>query len=304
MALDVRSSGIDGALLGRDGRWFAQAQRPIGPRPGPVEVMLGVADLAAELVRDRSAGLHVRAVGVVVPGTVAAETPIARFAANVGWREAPLAQLVSHRVDLPVALGYDVRSVALAEARLGAGQTDDSMFFVSLGAEVAAGYASLGRVDDGANGLAGEFGHLVVRPGGPTCGCGNRGCLEVFAAASRIGARYSRLIGSPVSARHVGELVRANDPIARQVWGAAVEALADALAIIVLVLDPGVIVIGGELSTAGDILLAPLRAELAQRLTFRSAPPVLPATLGGRAGLLGAALRAWDLLDGRNARRR
>ena len=298
-AIDVGGTSIKSALVGRGGERYAESTSATGRLFGPSQVLERIAATAARLVEAPPSGTFVRGVGVVVPGTVDAISGVARFAANIGWRDAPLAQFVSRRVDLPVALGHDVRSAALAEARLGAGLSDDSVFLVSIGTGVAAGYARGGRVDDGANGLAGEFGHIVVRPGGPGCGCGNHGCLEVFAAASRIGARYSNLIGHQVSARHVAALVAAKDAAAQSIWADAVEALADGLAIVVTILDPGSIVIGGGLSLAGETLLQPLRLALAKRLTFRSAPPVVATSLGDRAGLLGAALRAWDLLDGR-----
>lgn len=294
-ALDVGGTSIKAALIDRHGGVALETRRPTGVQWGPEAVVRGIVDLAAELAAapDR----RVQAVGICVPGSVDARAGVARLAVNLGWSDVPLAAIIADRTGLPVALGHDVRTAVLAEAR---SALDDvgSVFFIAIGTGIAGGLATAGVVEDGATGLSGEVGHLVVRPGGARCECGNRGCLETVASASRIADRYASAIGrSGGSAADIAALVDAGDVRAQAVWTDAVDALADAMAAVTVLMDPGRFVLGGGLSLAGSTLTDPLAAALALRLTFHRPPPITVSKLGDRAGVLGAALRAWDLLD-------
>ena len=311
-ALDVGGTSIKAALVDGKGRVLFSTRRATGVDAGPAAVVAGIVELAAELCSglglpaDTGAigEARVAAVGVVVPGTVDPVAGIARLAVNLGWQDIPLVALIEARTGLPVSLGHDVRTAALAEARIGAGAGDESMFFVSIGTGIAGGLVRGGVVEDGATGLSGEIGHLVVRPGGPACRCGNRGCLEALASASRISDRFASATGRTESAETIAALVRSGDPAARQVWGEAADALADALAAATVLVDPTRFVLGGGLSLAGATLIDPLVSAFAERMTFRTAPPISLTALGDRAGVLGAALRAWDqlaALEGRTA---
>ncbi|TDD45324.1 ROK family protein, partial [Nonomuraea terrae] len=143
----------------------------------------------------------------------------------------------------------------------------------------------------GANGWAGQIGHIPVRPDGLACGCGQRGCLAAYASGGAVAAR----VGVP-GAAEVVRLVAEGDAEAVRVWAEAVEALALALATYTLVADPAAIVLGGGVSQAGDALIVPLRERLAHRLGFRKAPEVRASSLGPLAGLIGAGLLAWRSL--------
>ncbi len=288
--LDVGGTVIKAGLVDPDGTVRHEERHATGVQRGPVAVVATILEVAAGLVRRGGAAM----VGIGVPGIVDSEAGIARYAANLGWRDVPFVRLLEDRLGVPAVLGHDVRNGALAEARLGAGAGAASVYFLAIGTGIAGGQVTSGVVDDGASGQAGEIGHLVVRPGGPACNCGNRGCLEAIASASRIAAAYRELTGTEASAAEVARLVADGDAAAGQVWSVAVDALADALAAQVVLTDPGRIVIGGGLSLAGPVLLDPLAAALPARLTFRAPPPLVAARLGDRAGLVGAALRAWD----------
>ena len=296
VALDVGGTSIKAGVIDRGGRVISETRRATGVENGPGAVVDGIVDLAQELTE--TAGAPVAAIGLCVPGTVDGTAGIARYAANLGWTDVPFVSRVAQRTGLPVVLAHDVRTAVLAEARVGAGVGAESMFFIAIGTGIAGGHARHGVVDDGSAGMAGEIGHLVVIPGGPPCQCGNRGCLEAVASASRISSRYGVLTGrTGVSAQRIAELVVAGEPEAVRIWTEAMDALADALAAATVLLDPATFVIGGGLSLAGPTLTDPLATALSARLTFRAAPPLMLSTLGDRAGLLGAALRAWDLLD-------
>ncbi|MBZ4322795.1 ROK family protein, partial [Streptomyces huiliensis] len=202
IALDVGGTGIKAALMGADATLVHETLRPTDREQGPDAVVARILDLAAEL-RDQAEkefGEPPAAAGIAVPGVVDTATGTAVYAANLGWRDLPLRDLLSRRLDgIPVALGHDVRTGGLAEGRLGAGQGADRFLFVALGTGIAGAIGIEGRVEDGANGSAGEIGHIAVRrgPDAPTCGCGGRGCLETLASASAVGRAWAAASGAP-----------------------------------------------------------------------------------------------------------
>ncbi len=237
------------------------------------------------------------AAGVVVPGVVDESRGVAVASANLGWNELPLQRLLQDRAGLPVVLGHDVRAGALAEHRLGAAQGVSDVLFLPIGYGIAAALIVDGNLLV-AGGYAGELGHIVVQPDGEICGCGRRGCLETVASAAAIGRRYSARLGhGHASAATVAGLVRTGDALACSVWDEAVAGLADALELATMLVAPKLVVIGGGLSLAGDLLLDGLRTRLDRRFLMQRPPHIVPAALGDRAGCLGAAILAFETLD-------
>ncbi|MGW5342148.1 ROK family protein [Streptomyces sp. HUAS TT3] len=300
IALDVGGTGIKAALIAEDGTLLHEARRATGRDRGPEAVVETILEFAAELHvlgRERFAA-PASAAGVAVPGIVDAAAGTAVYAANLGWRDVPMRELLSARLDsLPVALGHDVRTGGLAEGRIGAGRGADRFLFVPLGTGIAGAIGIAGRIEAGAHGYAGEIGHIVVRPGGLPCGCGQRGCLETLASASAVSRAWAAACGAPdADAADCAKAVASGDAAAREVWLTAVDALADGLVTAITLLDPGTLIIGGGLAEAGEILFAPLRAAVEERVTFQRLPDIVPAALGDTAGCLGAGLLAWDLL--------
>lgn len=301
IALDVGGTGMKAAVLDGTHRPLLRERRPTPRDGGPQAVLDAVLEFAADLREAslRRLGSAPVAAGVVVPGIVDDEAGLVRYAANLGWRDVPLRRLLSERLDgMPVALGHDVRTGGLAEGRLGAGDGADRFFFVALGTGISGALGIDGRVEPGAHSGAGEIGHVVVRPGGPACGCGQAGCLEAVASAAAVGRDWALAGGGPgADAADAARAVAAGDPAALTVWQNAVAALADGLLLVVTLLDPRVVIVGGGLAEAGDTLLRPLRAALRERLTFQQEPALVPAALGDGAGCLGAGLLAWELRE-------
>ncbi|MEU2392459.1 ROK family protein [Streptomyces sp. NPDC007369] len=300
IALDVGGTGIKAALIAEDGSLLHEARRATGRDRGPDAVVETILDFAAglhALGRERF-GAAASAAGVAVPGIVDAERGIAVYAANLGWRDVPMRALLSGRLgSLPVALGHDVRTGGLAEGRIGAGRGADRFLFVPLGTGIAGAIGIAGRIEAGVHGCAGEIGHIVVRPGGLPCGCGQRGCLETLASASAVSRAWAAACGAPdADAADCAKAVASGDAAAREVWLTAVGALADGLVTAITLLDPATLIIGGGLAEAGETLFTPLRAAVAERVTFQRLPDIVPAALGDTAGCLGAGLLAWDLL--------
>ncbi|MBT2391191.1 ROK family protein [Streptomyces sp. ISL-1] len=300
IALDVGGTGMKAALVGVDGTLLHEARRPTGRERGPDAVVESILRFAGELraYGQEHLGHSALAAGVAVPGIVDAGRGIAVYAANLGWRDVPLRALVAERIGgVPVALGHDVRTGGLAEGRIGAGKGADRFLFVPLGTGIAGAIGIAGRIEAGAHGYAGEIGHIVVRPDGPDCGCGQRGCLETLASAAAVTRAWAEASGDPdADAAHCAKAVESGDRRAVRVWHDAVDALAAGLVTALTLLDPRTLIIGGGLAEAGETLFTPLRAAVEERVTFQKLPAIVPAALGDTAGCLGAGLLAWDLL--------
>ncbi|MFD4563585.1 ROK family protein [Streptomyces sp. NPDC058467] len=300
IALDVGGTGMKAALVGADGDLLHQARRATGRERGPDAVVGTILEFAAELraYGEQRFGEPASAAGVAVPGIVDAQHGIAVYSANLGWRDVPLRRLLGDRLGgVPVALGHDVRTGGLAEGRIGAGRGADRFLFVPLGTGIAGAIGIDGGVEEGAHGFAGEIGHIVVRPGGTPCPCGQRGCLERFASAAAVSQAWATASGDPqADAADCAKAVESGDERAVRVWQEAVDALADGLVTALTLLDPRTLIIGGGLAEAGETLFTPLRAAVERRVTFQKLPSLVPAALGDTAGCLGAGLLAWDLL--------
>ncbi|MDT3724992.1 ROK family protein [Streptomyces sp. DSM 41972] len=301
IALDVGGTGMKAALVGADGELLHQARRPTGRERGPDAVVEDILDFAAELRAHgiRAHGEPASAAGVAVPGIVDEAEGVAAYAANLGWRDVPLRTLLAERLGgVPVALGHDVRTGGLAEGRVGAGRGADRFLFVPLGTGIAGAIGIDGKVEAGAHGFAGEIGHIVVRPGGAECPCGQRGCLERYASAAAVSRAWAEASGDPdADAADCARAVASGDERAVRVWQEAVDALADGLVTALTLLDPRTLIIGGGLAEAGETLFTPLREAVRRRVTFQKLPSLAPAALGDTAGCLGAGLLAWDLIE-------
>ncbi|MBO4206540.1 ROK family protein [Micromonospora echinofusca] len=286
------------ALVGIDGRVRHVERHATGAERGAPAVVATILDVADGLAGKAYAdGLRPVACGVAVPGVIDEAAGVAVWSGNIGFRDVPLRDLVAARLGVPTALGHDVRVGALAEARLGAARSSRHVLFVAIGTGIAASHVVDGAAFAGAHGAAGEFGHILVRPGGPRCGCGRPGCLETVASAAAVGRRYTELTGNPADAAEVVARMRAGEAAAGQIWQEAVEALADGLVTAQSLLDVDTIVLGGGLARAGADLFDPLHAALRERMTFHREPRLVPAALGDEAGCLGAALIALDSLE-------
>ena len=231
--------------------------------------------------------------GVVVPGIVDEAAQVARQAVNLGWRDARVADAVAGRTGLVTVLGHDVRAALLAEARVGAARGAPDVLLIAIGTGIAGAAMIDGRVLD-AGGWAGELGHVVVDPLGPECACGASGCLEAIASASAVARAYADRTGISADAQTVAGLVEAGDAEATQVWSDVVDALARGVVTAVALTGVELVLIGGGLAGSGETLLAPLRAAVADQLTFHRPPRIVAASLGERAGCIGAACLAWD----------
>jgi glucokinase len=289
IAVDLGGSSMKGAIVSESGRTLTTETRAT---PGA-----DVVDALFELVRhlaDTAAahGHRVAAAGVVTPGMVDETSGSVVYASNLDWRDVPLRDLLSARLEFPVAVGHDVRAAGLAEQLLGAARGSRDFVLVPIGTGVAAALVTAGHTITGALGAGGEVGHIPVVPGGEVCPCGQRGCLEVYASGGGVARRYAARGGAALSSRDIVSRL-GSDPLADEVWGDAVRVLSQGLAILTLLLDPREIVIGGGFAQAGETLLAPVRHGLAGLLAWRDSPRIVQSLLGDEAGRTGAAILAF-----------
>jgi glucokinase len=297
IAVDVGGTTIKGAIVDADGRFLREIARPTLAARGPEAVIGELQAVVTELATAPSgAPPSLRSVAVVVPGVVDAAAGRAEFSANLGFRGLPVRDLVQASVGLPTLLDHDVRAAGVAERTVGIAQGADDHLVAVIGTGIGGVLHAGGRPVRGAAGIAGELGHIPIWPGGEPCPCGHRGCLERYASASSIARRYVELGGAAGASAHEVAARRTSDPAAGRAWQEATEALAIAFVTCAMLLDPEMIVLAGGLSAAGDALLAPVKAELAARVRWREPPPVRLSPLGGRAGLVGAAVLAWQLV--------
>ncbi len=289
LAVDVGGTTIKAELVDRRGGVVAAEHRPT---PRGSDARDALAEAGATLLA-RQPDVPVVGAGVVVPGLVDRAAGVATYSANIGWRDLELVQSLGARWRLPVRIANDVASGGVAEHRLGAGIGTDDLVFVCIGTGIAASIVSGGHLVTGHRGETAEIGHLAVRSG-IACACGRDGCLEAVASAAAIARRYTELSGHPVTGAHEVVARRATDDDARRVWQEAVDALADALGVVSLLVGPALVVVGGGLSRAGDALVEPLRLALRERTPVVRPAEVTASAFGDRGGVIGAALLARD----------
>ncbi|WP_328531233.1 ROK family protein [Nocardioides sp. NBC_00368] len=287
LAFDVGGTSVRGAVVGAADVVLAESR--VATRIGPA-VLDDIARMGEGLLAGLSpaARAEVAAVGVAFPGLVDTEAGISRRAVNLGLVDTLVAAPLAEHLGLPVTVAHD--TAAAAGAIWEDAGSPASAFVAVLGTGVAAVTYVGGRAILGVSGQAGEIGHLVVDPAGPRCGCGLRGCVEAYAGARAMLERYASR-GGDTRVSGVAELVaRAEyDRLAAEVWSEAITALADGFLAVGALLAPGEIILGGGVAEARRALLDPLQARMRERAGVTAVPPVRLSTLGGRAGLIGAA---------------
>jgi glucokinase len=297
IAVDVGGTDTKAALFDQTGRMLGLSRTPT-PRHGErtaTHVIAGVRELVLRYAADFPE-VRPQAIGLLAPGVVDDEAGIGILSTNLDWADVPFKRLTEELVSLPTTFSHDVRAAGEAEFRLGAARQFETVVVLVIGTGIAGSLFIDGHAHTGA-GYAGEIGHSIVDPSGPRCGCGSRGCLETIASAGALVRRYGELTGIRVAgARQVLNRASAGDPAATKIWGEALDALALSIAQLAAVLAPEAIVIGGGLAQAGDELFLPVRERVDGLLSFHRRPLLVPAMIGENAGLLGAALRARDLV--------
>ncbi len=273
-----------------------------------------VEDTIVEAIGTLSETSNLAAVGIGAAGFVDAAGARVLFAPHLSWRNEPLKDRLEERLGIPVLVDNDANTTAWAEVRFGAARGHRQIVCVTLGTGIGGALVFDGRVFRGGNGLAGEFGHMQVVPEGRRCECGNRGCWEQYSSGNALVREARELVEARSPAANqlrelvdddadkltgpvVTEAARAGDRLAIEIFAEVGRWLGTGLAGLCAAFDPELIVIGGGVSDADELLLDPAREALSHKLTgrgFRPEPPVVRAQLGTDAGFIGAADLAWQ----------
>ncbi len=271
-----------------------------------------------EEVRESADG-EVEAVGFGIPSTIDQRTGTAVIATNLPLTNIAFGDVMAERLGLPVYVDNDANLAILAEHRAGVARGCREAVMLTIGTGIGGGLILRGEVYRGASGAAGELGHVVIDMNGPRCqgNCPNRGCVEALASGTAL-AREARRVARERPASGLGralldgrdpagplvtELAHDGDPAAIEVLALVGSRLGVAIASIVNIFNPEVVVIGGGVIAAGEFLLAPARATVAARalIPSRDEVRIVAARFGVEAGMIGAAALAFDGLRSREA---
>ncbi|MFC8297886.1 ROK family protein [Micromonospora orduensis] len=290
VGIDIGGTKTAAALVDRAGRVLERREAPTPARSGPEAVLDTAARLAGDLL-----GATTGPVGVGTAGTVDPATGSIGYATDSlpGWTGTPVADALAARLGRDVRVINDVNAAALGECWAGAGQDRADVLLVAVGTGLGGAVIRDGRVEAGARGAAGEVGHLPAQGAERLrCGCGRYGHLEAIASGSGLAAAYAIETGTHVTGRTVAERAAAGDGAAQRVVERAGAVLGAALAGLVALLDPDAVLVAG--GAAGPLLPAASAAYSAEVPAGWADVPLLPATLGVDAVLVGAARLAID----------
>jgi glucokinase len=309
IGIDIGGTKVAGGVVDAHGNITHRARRDTPHRSKSPSVVEGtIVEVVAELMQ--LAGPEtIAAVGIGAAGFVAADRATVVFAPHLSWRHEPLQGALQKRVAVPIFVDNDANAAVWAEWKLGAARGETHVMMITLGTGIGGGILIDGQVQRGRFGIAGEFGHMQVVPGGHRCECGNRGCWEQYASGNALVREAHSLFSanSPIASdlldradgvvdNLTGPLITAaardGDPTARELLAEIGNCLGVGIANLAAAFDPGMFVIGGGVSTAGELLLASARETFKRQLTGRGYRPearIVVAQLGNDAGLIGAA---------------
>jgi glucokinase len=303
IGVDIGGTKVSAGVVDEAGR-VLDRERRLTPGHDVAETQEIIVDVVQAL-----AGRHeVVAVGVGAAGWIANDHATVLFSPHLAWRDEPLRDELAARIPLPLLVENDANAAGWAEYRYGAAQGQAMVVCVTLGTGIGGGLVIGGNVYRGAFGIACEYGHMTLVPGGRRCACGNAGCWEMYASGRAL-ARDAREVAteSPVAAARLLELggsvaglsgpvvtaaAAEGDAAAQSIYATMGRWFGLGLANLAAVLDPAMFVIGGGVSEAGELLLRPAREEFRNTLTgrgFRPEAVIVAAALGPDSGLVGAA---------------
>ena len=315
IGVDLGGTNIAAGIVREDGTIRRQGSVPTG-EGGGAAIAGKIAALVSQLIAEEGMELReIAAIGVGVPGTANQENGLVEYANNLGMEDEPfLEQLQPYVPETRLAFENDANAAAYAEYLFGAGKGAASMLMITLGTGIGGGMVFGGDLYEGVNYAAGEFGHVTIRYDGLPCNCGRRGCFERYASATALveqtreamrlhrESRLWELCGGDIDAvdgKILFDAVRAGDETAQKVLETFTGYLGVGMVDLINIFQPEVVCVGGGISRAGELLLAPVRKRVAVESyarTSRKQPRIVAASLGNEAGIIGAALLAAELL--------
>lgn len=249
------------ALTDLNAEIVAQRETVLGQDHSPEAVIAVLAQTVTEL-RSLHPDRSVFGIGVGMAGGIDRRTGVCRFSPFFGWRDVPVRSMLEKQLGLPVVVENDVNTLTMAEKYFGAGVGIADFLVITLGRGVGMGMVLNGQLYRGGCGGGGEFGHITMVPDGPQCDCGKRGCLEALVSDPAIERRMGAVLGHEVTMEEASNLARHGDTTAQSIFAAAGRTLGMAIADLVNIFNPPLLVVGGEGTRVLDLLLEPLQKAL------------------------------------------
>jgi glucokinase len=301
--IDIGGTKIAIALANLDGEILAKRRLPTPNENGPFALLEVVSQTLTEMIGEFN--LVLTAIGVGSPGPLDIDLGLIMSPSNLrDWDRVPVVEVLSKKFGVPVMLDNDANAAALGEFSFGAGRGFKNIFYVTVSTGIGGGVIIDGNVHHGVSTGAGEIGHTIVDPDGVRCNCGSVGCLETVSSGTHLVRLMKERLdsgeptairdliadGTELSTMVLLEAVRRADPVAIEVWDNACRYLAISIANAISLIAPEVVVIGGGISSAGDLLIEPLREIVPQYVSMipRSNINIVTAELGTESGLYGA----------------
>ena len=288
LGVDIGGTKIAGARVTPLGEVVAHASRPTTP-----DNPEGILDALVEICEELGSSDALPTVGVAVAAFLDRDRENLFFSPNIAWQNYPLKAEVEKRLGVPVVLENDANAAGWGEFRFGAARDVQSMIMLTMGTGVGGALVDDGRLLVGGYGMAAELGHIIIEPGGHLCGCGNYGCLEQYASGTALMRDARQRLGDEsLTQAALTELLRAGNAHVLESLDGVARAMGRGIASLVAVTDPELIVIGGGVASAGDLLLDPIRESFRDAYgagARRPAAGIVAATMGNTAGVVGAA---------------
>jgi len=305
IGIDVGGTKIAAGVVDETGAIIARTQRDT-PADSTDATAAAICDAAAELI----AAHAVEAVGIGAAGFVSSDRSTVLFAPNLAWRDEPLGARVAAELNIPVVVENDANAAAWGEFAFGAAKDVEHMVCITVGTGIGGGVVVDGELLRGANGVAAELGHMRVVPGGHRCGCGSRGCLEQYASGkalvregraqaesgSLVAVQMLSVCGITDPAELTGPMITdaamQGDPCAVELLEDLGRWLGEGVASLATIFDPSLVVVGGGVSAAKDLIMKSAVQAFERVLPAKANRPHAPFTLaelGNDAGLIGAA---------------
>lgn len=303
IGIDIGGTKIAGALVDAEGQIVKELRVP-----SPAQDSAALVDAVVGLIEELAQGHEVLGAGVAAAGFIDAEQSNIIYAPNISWRNEPFKAHLEAKLNIPVIIENDANAAGWAEYRYGAGKGYKHMVMLTIGTGVGGAVITDSKMLRGGFGIAGELGHLRIVPDGLPCGCGQNGCLESYGSGTALlkaartlaesgdasGARLRELqaAAGQLSGQEVYQAILESDPGALRLLSELGDWLGQGIASLVAVLDPQIVVIGGGVSAAGDLLLNPIREAYLRHLPARGFRPelkIVGAEFVNDAGVVGAA---------------
>ncbi len=305
--IDIGGTTIKAGLVDSQNNTIVIERSTAFPKSGYKNVCLTVGEMIKNMAEEKGIRLELLgSIGIAVPGSIDAAGNRVIHAYNLGFHDAPIKEeIMAGFPGIPVFLANDADAAALAELHGGIFMGAKTAVLITIGTGVGGGLILNGKMFRGGNGQGVELGHMMLIYGGEPCSCGNNGCVEAYCSATWLAEQGKRILRSGsgillrrmaedqedhVDAKLVIDAAKQGDPLAQGVFEVFIDNLSAAITSITSLLDPEIIAIGGGVGESGDFLYGPLNKAVKEKSFFKANYKIVPASLGNKAGMVGAAL--------------